>query len=50
MQPIVKFGLTKAGIGITLNIEVRYGNRSLGGIRLFDSFMIQLIGKITLLV
>ena len=41
MQSGVKFGLTKAGISSTLDTEVRYGPRSLGGIGLFYPFAIQ---------
>ena len=41
MQHIVKFGLTKAGISSTLHTAVRYGPWSLGGVGLFDPFMIQ---------
>ena len=36
MKPIIKFGLTKAGISSILHTSVRYGPRSLGGIILFD--------------
>ena len=46
MQPIVKFGLTKDGISITLHPLVRYGRSSLGVIVLFYSFMIQRSGQI----
>ena len=36
MQPIVNFGLTKAGISSTLYTVVKFGPRSLGGIIIFD--------------
>ena len=44
IQPIVKFGLTKAGIISNLHMAVRYGPRSLGGIGTFDPFLIQVAG------
>ena len=50
MQSIVQFGLTKAGISSTLHTAVRYGNSSLGGIGLFDPFIIQGTGRITFLI
>ena len=37
MQHIVKFGPTKAGISSTLNIAVRYGPWSLGGVGIFTT-------------
>ena len=40
MLPIVKFGLTKAGIISTLHTSVRYGHQYLGGVGLFDNFVI----------
>ena len=49
MQPIVKFALTKAGISSTLHTAVRYGPRSLRGIRLFDALLIQVTFRIALL-
>ena len=50
MQPIVTFGLTKAGISRTLCTGVRYGPHYLGGIGIFDLFVIQEIGRIAFLV
>ena len=50
MQPIVKFGLTKSGISRTLHTVVIYGNQYLGGIRLFDHFVIQIAGNIASLI
>ena len=50
IQPIVKFGLIKAGIISTFNTEVRYVPQSLGGIRLFDPFVIQGAGEIAFLI
>ena len=50
MQSIVKFGITKAGISSTLYTEVRYGNHSLGGIRIFDPFVIQGTYRIDFLI
>ena len=41
MRPIVKFGLTKAGISSTLNTVVIYWPCSLGGIDIFDPIVIQ---------
>ena len=41
MQTIVKFRLTKAGISSTIHTAVRYGPWYLGGILLYDPFMIQ---------
>ena len=49
-QYIVKFGLTKVGIINTLHIVIIYGTRSLGGIGLFDPFVIQGTGIIAFLV
>ena len=49
MKPIIKFGLTKAGISITLNTAVIYGPRSLGGIALLDPFVIKVTGGISFL-
>ena len=45
-----KFGPTKAGISSTLHTAVRYRPRSLGGIRLFDPFVIQVSGRISFLI
>ena len=50
MQPIVKFGLTKAGISSTLHTEVRYGPCSLRFIGLFERFVIQGTGIIAFLI
>ena len=50
MQPIVKFGLTKVGISSTLHTAVRYVPHSLGGIGLFDLFVIQGTGRIAFLI
>ena len=41
MQPIVKLGLTKAGISSTLHTAVRYGPQYIESIGLFDPFVIQ---------
>ena len=49
MQPIVKFGLTKAGIISTLHIAVRYGPQYLGSIGIFYLFLIQGAGQISFL-
>ena len=50
MQPIVKFGLTKASISSTLHKAVRYRPCSLGGIVLFDPNLIQGAGQIDFLI
>ena len=50
IQPIVKFGLTKAGIISTLHMAVRYGPRSLGGIGIFFLIVIQGAGQIAFLI
>ena len=50
MQPIVKFGLTKAGISSTLHTAVRYELRSPGGSKLFKPFVIQGTCKIAFLI
>ena len=50
MQPIVKFGLAKAGISSTLHTALRYRPRSIGGIRIFDPFVIQVAGRIAFLI
>ena len=50
MQPIVKFGLIKSGISSTLYTAFGYWPRFLGGVRLFDPFVIQGIGIISFLV
>ena len=50
MQPIVKFGLTKAGISSTLHTSAIYEPRSLGGILLFDPFVIIGSGQIEFLI
>ena len=50
MWPIVKFGLAKDGISSTLHTVVRYGPWSLGGIGLFDPFVIQGVGQISFLI
>ena len=50
MRPIVKFGLTKAGIRITLHTAVRYGHQSLVVIGIFDPLLIQGAGLIAFLI
>ena len=50
MRPIVKFGLTKAGISSNLHTAVRYGPQSIGGIGLFEPFMIQGSGRMAFLI
>ena len=50
MQPIVKFGLTKAGISSNLHTAVIYGPWSLRGIGNFDPFVIQGAGKTAFLI
>ena len=50
MQPIVKCGLTKAGIISTFHTAVRYGPRSLGSIGIFDPLVVQGSGQIAFLV
>ena len=50
MQHIVKCGITNAVISSTLHTAVRYGPRYLGGIRLFDIFVIQVEGLISFLI
>ena len=50
MQPIVKFGLTNAGISSTLHIAVRYGPRCLGDIGIFDPFVIQGTDQIAFII
>ena len=50
MQPIVKFGLTKAGISSILRTAVRYGPSSLGGIGIFDQSVIQGTGILAFLI
>ena len=50
MQPIVKFGLTKAGIISTIHTAVMYGTCSLGGIVLFNPIMIQVAGQIAFII
>ena len=49
MRPVVKVGLTKASIISTLHTAVRYGPWSLGGIGIFDTFVIQGAGQIAFL-
>ena len=44
MRHIVKFGLTKAGIGSTLHTAVIYGPWYLEDIGTFDPFLIQVAG------
>ena len=41
MQPIIIYGLTKAGISSTLHMAVRYGPRYPCGIGIFDLVVIQ---------
>ena len=41
MQPIVKFEHNKDGISSTLHKVISHGTRSLGGIGIFDPFVIQ---------
>ena len=50
IQLIVKLGLTKAVISITLHTEVIYEPRSFGGIVLCDPFVIQGTGIIAFLI
>ena len=50
MRPIVKFGRTKAGRISTLHTAVRDGPQYLGGIGLFDPFVIQGAGQIAFLI
>ena len=50
MQPIVTFEITKADINITLHTAVRYGPHSLGGIGIFDPFLIQITSRISFLI
>ena len=50
MQPNVKFGLTNAVISSTLHTAVRHGPCSLGGIGLFDPFVIQGTGRIGFII
>ena len=50
MQPFVKFGFNKAGVSSTLHTAVKYGPRSLGGIGIFDPFLIQGTGRIAFLI
>ena len=45
-----KFGLTKAGISITLHTAIRYGPLYIGGIGFFDTFLIQGIAIIAVLI
>ena len=50
MRPIVKCGLTKAGIISDLHTDVRYRPCSLGGIELLDPIFIQGYGQIDVLI
>ena len=50
MQPIVKIGLTKSGIRITLHTAVIYRPCSLRGIENFDPFVIKGTGRIAFLI
>ena len=50
MKPIVKFVITKARISSTLHTAVRYGPQSLGGIRIFEPFVIEGAGKTAFLI
>ena len=50
MQSIIKFGLTKAVISSTFHTAVRYGSRSIGGIIMFDPFVIHGTGAISILI
>ena len=50
MRPFVKFGLNKAGMSITFHTSVIYGTRFLGGIGLFEPFVIQGARRITFLI
>ena len=50
MQTIVKFGLNKSGISSTLHTAVKYGLQYLGGIGIFDPFVIQGSVRIAFLI
>ena len=50
MKPIVKLRLTKSSISSTHHTAVIYGPQYLGGIGLFDPFMIQGADRISFLI
>ena len=50
MRPIVKLGLTKDSVSSNLHTEGIYGTQYLGGIGLFEPFVIQGAGRISFLI